>query len=160
MSDSATPWIAAPRDGGAWWAAVYVVAQSRPRLKRLSSSSSRLPCPSLSPRVCSNSYPLSLWCYLIISSSAALFFCLQSSPASRSFPMSQLFTSGSQSIGALPSVLPRIFRVYFLYDWLVSSPCNSRNSQESSPAPQFKSIICLALNFLYGPTVTSILEKP
>ena len=42
----------------------------------------RLPCLSLSPRVCSNSRPLSWWCYLTISSSATLFFCLQSFPAS------------------------------------------------------------------------------
>ena len=44
----------------------------------------RLPCPSLSPRVCSNPYPLSQWCYLTISSSAIPFFCLQSFPISRS----------------------------------------------------------------------------
>ena len=55
----------------------------------------RLPSPSLSPGVCSNSCPLSWWCYLTISSSMAPFsFCLQSFPASGSFPGSQLFTSG------------------------------------------------------------------
>ena len=58
----------------------------------------RLPCPSLSPGVCSNSCPLSQWWYLTISSSAALYFCLQSFPASGSFPMSWLFASGGQSI--------------------------------------------------------------
>ena len=69
----------------------------------------KLPCPSLSPRVCSNSCPVSQWCYLIISFSACLFsFCLQSFPASGSFPMMWLFASGSQSIGvsASASVLP------------------------------------------------------
>ena len=66
----------------------------------------RLPCPSLSPRVCSDSCPLSWWCYLTILSSAALFFCLQSFPASGSFPVSQLFSSGDDSIGASASVLP------------------------------------------------------
>ena len=51
----------------------------------------RLPCTSLAPRVCSNLCPLSQWCYLTISSSTApLSFCLQSSPASGSFPMSWL----------------------------------------------------------------------
>ena len=51
----------------------------------------RLPCLSPSPRICSNSCPLSQWCYLTISSSATLFsFCLQSFPASGSFTMSQL----------------------------------------------------------------------
>ena len=57
----------------------------------------RLLCPPLSPRVCSNSCPLSQCCYLTISSSAALFsFCLQSFPASGSFPMSWFFASGGQ----------------------------------------------------------------
>ena len=56
---------------------------------------------SLFPRVCSNSCPLSWWCYLTFVFSAALFsFCLQSFPASGSFPVGQLFASGSQSIGA------------------------------------------------------------
>ena len=61
-----------------------------------------------SPRVCSNSCPLSWWCCLTISSSATLLFsfCFQSFPASGSFPMSQLFTSGAQSIRASASVLP------------------------------------------------------
>ena len=55
----------------------------------------RLPCPSPSPRVCSNSCPFSWWCHPSISSSVAPFSsCLQSFPASGSFPMSQLFTSG------------------------------------------------------------------
>ena len=74
----------------------------------------RLPCPSLSPGVCSNSCPLSWWCYLTISSSATLFsFCLQSFPASGSFTMSQLFTSGGQSIGASASVLPMNIQNWF-----------------------------------------------
>ena len=61
--------------------------------------------PSLSPGACSNSCPLSHWYYLTISSSATLFsFCLQSFPESGSFPMSQLFASGGQSIGASASV--------------------------------------------------------
>ena len=67
----------------------------------------RLPCPSLSPRFCSDSCPLSHWCYLTISSPAALVsFCLRSFPASGSFPMSWFFASGGQSIRASASVLP------------------------------------------------------
>ena len=59
---------------------------------------------SLSPRVCSNSCLLSQWCHPTILSPATLFsFCLQSFPASASFPMSQLFASGGQSIGASAS---------------------------------------------------------
>ena len=50
----------------------------------------------------------------------------------------------------------RIFRVDFLQDGLVGSPCSPRDSQESSPAPQFKGISSLALSLLYGPTLTSI----
>ena len=58
----------------------------------------RLPCPSLSPRVCPYSCPLSQWCYLSISFSAALFSsCPQSFPASGSFPMRWLFASDGQS---------------------------------------------------------------
>ena len=67
-----------------------------------------LPCPSPTPRACSNSCPLSWWCHPTISSSLVPFFCLQSFPASGSFPVSQLFTSSDQSIGvsASTSVLP------------------------------------------------------
>ena len=69
----------------------------------------RLPCPSLSPAVCPDSCPLSLWCHPTITSSVVPFSsCLQSFPASGSFSMNQLFTSGGQSIGASDSasVLP------------------------------------------------------
>ena len=69
----------------------------------------RLPCPSFSPRVCSNSCPSSQWCHPTISSSVVPFSsCLQSFPTSGSFPMSQLFAWGGQSIGvsASTSVLP------------------------------------------------------
>ena len=69
----------------------------------------RLPCPSPTPRVYSNSCPLSPWCHPAISSSVVPFSsCLQSFPASESFQISQLFTSGGQSIGvsASASVLP------------------------------------------------------
>ena len=49
-----------------------------------------------------------------------------------------------------------IFRVDFLYDWLVWSSCSPRDSQESSPTPQFQSIYSSVLSFLCGPTLTSI----
>ena len=64
----------------------------------------RLPCSSLSPRICSNPCPLSWWCHPTISSSVVPYSsCLQSFPASRSFQMSQLFMSGGQSTGASAS---------------------------------------------------------
>ena len=67
----------------------------------------RLPCPSLSPRVCSDSCPLSQWYYPTISSSATLFFvCFQYFPAPGSFSMSRLFTSSGQSIGVSAPGLP------------------------------------------------------
>ena len=76
----------------------------------------RLLCPPLSPKVCSNSCSLSQWCYLTISSSVVPFSsCPQSFPASGSFPMSQLLTSGGQSIGASASatVLPVNIQSWF-----------------------------------------------
>ena len=66
----------------------------------------RLLCPSSSPRVCSNSCPLSRWFHPTILSSVVRFsFCFQSFPASGSFLKNQLFTSGGQSIWASASVL-------------------------------------------------------
>ena len=76
--------------------------------------------PRLSPRVCSNSCPLSQWCHPNISSSVTPFSsCLQSFPASGSFPVSQLFASGGQSIGASASasVLPMNIQDWFPLGW-------------------------------------------
>ena len=76
----------------------------------------RLPCPSPTPRACSNSCPLSPWCHATISSSVVPFSsCLQSFPASGSFLISQFFASGGQSIGALASasVLPMNIQGWF-----------------------------------------------
>ena len=79
-------------------------------LQLLGLQNAKLPCPSPSPRAsCSNSCPLSRWCHPTNSSSVVPFSsCLQYFPASWSFPMSWLFTSGGQSIGASASasVLP------------------------------------------------------
>ena len=77
----------------------------------------RLPYPSPSPRACSNSCPLSYWCHPVKASSAIPFSsCPQSFPASGSFPMSQFFISGGQSIraSALVSVLPMNNQDWFL----------------------------------------------
>ena len=79
-----------------------------------------LPCPSPTPWVYSNSCPLSRWCHPTISSSVTPFsFCLPSFPASGSFPMSQFFTSGGQSIGVLAStsVLPMNIQDWFPLGW-------------------------------------------
>ena len=85
------------------------------------------PCPSPTPGVCWNSCPLSWWCHPTISSSVIPFSsCPQSFPASGSYPMSQFFASGGQSIGvsASASVFPvNIFRTDFLYDWWLMKLC-------------------------------------
>ena len=83
--------------------------------------------------------------------------CLQSFPASGSFPRSQFFTSGEQrGFSFSHQSFQWILRIEFLQDWLVGSSCSPRDSQESSPTPQFKSIVSLALSFLYSSTLTSI----
>ena len=76
----------------------------------------RLPCPSQSPRVCPNTFPLSWWSHPTISSSVIPFSsCLQSFPASGSFLTSQFFASGDQSIGAstLAPLLPMNIQDWF-----------------------------------------------
>ena len=81
---------------------------------------SRLPCLSLSARVCSISCPFSQWCYLTMSSSTACFSsCPQFFPALESFPVSRLFTSGGQNIGASASasVLSMHIQDWFPLEW-------------------------------------------
>ena len=76
----------------------------------------RLPCPLPTPRAYSNSCPSCQWCHAAILSSVIPFFsCLQSFPASGSFPVSQFFASGGQSIGvsASASVLPMNIQDWF-----------------------------------------------
>ena len=118
-----------------------------------------LPCPSTILGACSNSYLLSQWCHPTIPSSVI--------PFSSCFNLSQhqgLFQWISSS-HQVPKVLELqlqyqsfqwIFRADFLYDWLIWYPFSPRNSQESSPMPQFKIINSWALSFLYGPTLTFI----
>ena len=103
-------------------------------------------------RVCSNSCPLSQWCYLTVSSSAALLFCLQSFPASGSLPMSQLFTSGGQSIGDSASVLPMTIQGWFPL-WLTGLILQPKRLSRV-----FSSTIIRKHQFFslpYGPTLTS-----
>ena len=117
----------------------------------------RLPCPSPSPRACSNSCPWSWWCHPTISSSAAPFSsCLQSFPASGAFLMSQLFVSGGQSIGASASVLPMNIQDWFPLGLTVLFCLNSLfpptiwhllqslwNSLRNSAVVEIVSIFCL-----------------
>ena len=97
-----------------------------------------LPCPSLSPEVYSNSCPLSWWCNVTILSSAAPFSsCPQSFPASGSFPMSWLFTSGCQSIGASASATVKMLTQllqwdisWYLYRYFILIECSISNFGE------------------------------
>ena len=89
-------------------------------LRPLEPQHARLPCPSETPRVHPNSCPSSRWCHPTISSSVIPFsFCPQSVPASGSFQMSQLFTSGGQSTGvsASTSVLPMKTQTWSPLGW-------------------------------------------
>ena len=119
----------------------------------------RPPFPSPTPGVQSNSHSSSWWCHPAISSSVVPFSsCPQSLPVSESFPMSQLFASGGQSTGvsALASFLPKNTQDWSPLHGLVGFPCSPRDSQESSPTAQFKSIHSLGLSFLYVTTLTSV----
>ena len=115
--------------GATWEAHVYQLVQSNrsvvsDSLQPHGLQHARFPCPSPTTRACSNSRPSSRWCHLIIWSSVVLFSsCLQSFPASGSFPVSQFFTSGGQNIGvsALASVLPMNIQAWFplgLTSWI------------------------------------------
>ena len=105
-------------------------------------------CPSPTPGVHPNSCPLSWWSNPPISFSVIPFSsCLQSFPPSGCFPVSQFFASGGQSIvaSASASFFPMNIQGWFLL---------GRDSQESSPKPQFKNISSSALSFLYSRTLT------
>ena len=124
------------------------------------SQHARPPCPSSTTGVHSDSRPLSRWCHPAISSSVVPFSsCPQSLPASESLPMSQLFPWGGQSTGvsALASFSPKKSQVWsLLQNGLVGSLCSPRDSQESFPTPQFKSINSSPLSLLHSPNLTSI----
>ena len=116
-------------------------------------------CPSPTPRVYSNSCPLSQWYHPAISS-----YVIPFPPASNPFQHQGLF----QWVNSLREVAKVLefqlqhqsfqwtARTDLLQDGLVGSPCSPRDSQESSPISQLKSINFLSLSFLHSPTLTSI----
>ena len=119
----------------------------------------RLPCPSPTPRVYSNSCPSHQWCHPTISSSAVPFSSrLQSFPASGSFQMSQFFTSGGQSIrvSALASVLPMTIQDWFPLGWTGLISLLSKEFSRVFSRTQFKSISYSELSLLYGPALTFV----
>ena len=123
----------------------------------------RLPYPSPFPGVCSKSCPLNLWCHPTISSSVP--------PSPSAFYLSQNPGSFSSEL-ALPIRWPKYWSfsfsispsneysglIPFRTDWInplgLILHCTSRDSQESSPVPQFENINTLVLSLLYGPTLT------
>ena len=123
------------------------------------SQHARPPCPSLSPGVHLDSCPSCPWCHPAISSSVNPFsFCPQSLPASESFPMSQLFSWGGQSIGvsASTSVLPKNTQGWSSSEWTGWISLQSKGLSKSSPTPQFRSINSSVLSLLHSPALTSI----
>ena len=127
------------------WCTLYSVQFSRSvmsdSLRPHEPQHARPSCPSPTPGVHSDSCPSSQWCHSAISSCVVPFSSWpQSLPASESFPMSQLFAWGGQSIGvaAFASFLPKNTQDWSPLEWTVGSPCSPRDSQESSPTPQFK----------------------
>ena len=142
------------------------VAQSCPTLCKLHGPQhARPPCPSPTHRVYSNSCPSSQWCHATISSSVVHFSsCTQSFPPSGSFPMSQFFTSGGQSIGASASasILPMNIKDWFPLGLTGLISLQSKGLSRVSPAPQFKNIFFSVQPSLWSNSHihTCLLEKP
>ena len=145
-----------------WHFSRSVVSDS---LRPHESQHARPPCPSPTPRVYSNSCTSSWWCHPTISSSVVPFSsCLQSSPASRSFPLSQFFTSGGKSTGvsASGSVLPMNIMDWSPLGWtglisLQSKGLSRVFSKKEKKHQFFSAQLSLWFN---SHTHTWLLEKP
>ena len=120
----------------------------------------RLPCPLPSPGACLNSCPFSWWCHPTIAFFVVPFYsCLQSFPASGSFPMSQLFTSGGQTIGASASAPVLSVEIQGCFPLGLTSLLSFLSKEllsKSFPAPQFEGINSSALSLFYCPALTSM----
>ena len=145
------------------------VTQSCPTLRSYEPQHARLPCSSPTPGACSNSCPLNWWCYPTISSSVIPFSSyLQSFPASGSFPVSQLFASGGQSIHCSFIHLLKLFSfnislsseysglIYFRMDWFdllaIQGTLKSLFQHHSSKA----SILRCSAFFIVQPSVFQV----
>ena len=122
------------------------------------SQHARPPCPSPAPRVYSDSCLLSWWCHPAISSSVIPFSRLQSFPASGSFQMSQLFTSGGHSIrvSASTSVLAMNTQDWSPLGWTGWISLQSKGLSRVFSNTTVQNINSSVLSFLYSPTLTSI----
>ena len=119
----------------------------------------RLPCPSLSPRVCSNSCPLSHWSRFILYHLLLLLPSIQSFPASGSFPVSQLFASGGQSTGvsASSSVFPINIEGWFPLGLAGFIPLESKGFSRVFSNTTFQKHQFFGSQLsLYSPALTSI----
>ena len=116
----------------------------------------RLPCSSSYPWICSNSCSLSNAIQPSPPLSPPSPLALHPSQNQGLFQWDSSLHQVAKALELQHQSFQWIFRVDFLYDWLLWSPCCPRDSQESSPAPQFKSNDSLALSLLYGPTHISI----
>ena len=117
------------------------------------------PCPSPTTGACSNSCPLSQWCHPAISSSVVPFSsCPQSLPASRSFPMSQLFASGGQSIGvsALASVLSMKTQDWSPLEWTGWISLQSKGLSRVFSNTTVQKHQFFGAQKLYSPTLASV----
>ena len=122
------------------------------------SQHTRPPCPSPTPGVHPNSCALSWWCHPAISSSVVSFSsCSKSLPASGSFPMSQLFIWGSQSIGvsASTSVLPMNTQDWSPLEWTGWISLQSKGLSRVFSNTTVQKINSSVLSFLHSPTLTS-----
>ena len=123
------------------------------------SQHTRPPCPSPTPGVHPNSCASSRWCHPAVSS-----FVIPFSSCPNPSQQQNLFQwiNSSHEVAKVLEFHPqhqsfqRTSRTGLLQNGLVGFPCSSRDSQESSPTPQFKSINSLVLSFLHSPTLTSI----
>ena len=137
-----------------WQRLLFSCSVMSDSLRPLGLQHARLPCPSPTLRARSNLCPLSQWRHPNISPSVIPFFSYhQSFPASGSFLMNRFFTSGGQCLeaSASASVLPMNIQDWFPLGFRIEiqwSPCCPRDSQESSPTPQFKGINSLLLSLL------------
>ena len=125
---------------------------------------SRPPCLSPTPRVYSNSCPLSQWCHPTISFSVIPFSSrLQSFPASGSFQMSQLFASGGQSTGVSASVLPMNIQDWFPLGWTgwISLQSKGLSRVFFNPTVQKHQLLCTQLSLYSNSHIHAwLLEKP
>ena len=123
----------------------------------------RLPCPSLSPGVCSDSCPLSPWCHPTISSSnVPLSSCLQSFPASGSFLMSWLFASGGQNSSLITILLINI-QDWFPLGWtcLISLQSKELSRVFSNTTAQKHQFFSIQPSLWFNSHIhTWLLEKP